>query len=74
MPERGRSSCGGGAAIYGHVDLSLCPVNRRGMLLGLRVESRRRGVGRVLARAAAARGAGKTWSANPPDESDAAAY
>ncbi|GHG30031.1 MULTISPECIES: GNAT family N-acetyltransferase [Amycolatopsis] len=64
-----------GATIYGHVELSLCPVDRRGLLLGLHVEPRhrRRGVGRVLARAAAARGGGFSWSANPPDEADAAA-
>lgn len=51
-------------------------ASRRGLLLGLHVEARhrRRGVGRVLARAAAARGGGFSWSANPPDEPDAAAF
>lgn len=52
------------------VELSLRPVDRHGLLLGLHVEARdrRRGVGRVLARAAAARGDGFSWSANLPDE------
>lgn len=65
-----------GATIYGQVELSLCPLDRRGLLLGIHVEPqhRRRGVGRVLARAAAARGAGYRWSANPPDEPDSAAF
>jgi GNAT superfamily N-acetyltransferase len=65
-----------GATIYGQVELSLCPVDRRGLLRGLHVEPRhrRRGVGRVLALAAAARGGGFSWSANPPDEPDAAAF
>ncbi|MEV5721732.1 GNAT family N-acetyltransferase [Amycolatopsis mediterranei] len=65
-----------GATIAGQVELSLCPVERRGLLLGLHLEPkhRRRGVGRVLARAAAARGVGFSWSANPPDETDAAAF
>ncbi|GAB3167400.1 hypothetical protein GCM10027258_92690 [Amycolatopsis stemonae] len=65
-----------GATIYGQVELSLCPVDRRGLLLGLHVEPRhrRRGVGRVLARAAAARGAGFSWSANPAEEPDVAAF
>jgi hypothetical protein len=65
-----------GATIYGQVELSLCAVDRRGLLLGLHIElrHRRRGVGRVLARAAAARGVGFNWSANPPEEADAAAF
>jgi GNAT superfamily N-acetyltransferase len=65
-----------GATIYGQVELALCAVDRRGVLLGLHVEPRhrRRGVGRVLARAAAARDGGFSWSANPPHEPDAAAF
>ncbi|MEV6832122.1 hypothetical protein [Amycolatopsis sp. NPDC051102] len=65
-----------GATIYGHVELSLCSVDRCGLLLGLHVEvrHRRRGVGRVLTHAAAARGSGFAWSANPPEEPGAAAF
>jgi hypothetical protein len=39
-----------GATIYGQVELSLCPIDRRGLLLGLHVEPRHRlrGVGSVL--------------------------
>jgi GNAT superfamily N-acetyltransferase len=65
-----------GATIYGQVELSLCPIDRRGLLLGLYVEPRhrRRDAGRVLVHAASERGAGFNWSANPPDEPGAAAF
>ncbi|MET8848485.1 hypothetical protein [Amycolatopsis sp. NPDC004625] len=33
-----------GATIYGQVELSLCPIDRRGLLLGLHVEPRHRRV------------------------------
>ncbi|WP_442874498.1 hypothetical protein [Amycolatopsis sp. NBC_00438] len=54
-----------GVTIYGQVELSLCPVDKRGLPLGLHVEPRhrRRGVGRMLARAAAARGGRFSWTA-----------
>jgi hypothetical protein len=36
-----------GVTIYGQAELSLCPIERRGLLLGLHVELRlrRRGIG-----------------------------
>jgi GNAT superfamily N-acetyltransferase len=50
--------------IVGDVDLMLCPVDRRGVLENVRVDSdvRRRGYGRVLLAAARARGVGYEWS------------
>ncbi|MDX3187472.1 hypothetical protein PV458_03580 [Streptomyces sp. MN03-5084-2B] len=64
------------ATIYGQVELSLCPIDRRGLLLGLRVEPRhrRRGVGRVLIKAATARGGEFDVTANPLEERGAAAF
>jgi hypothetical protein len=50
-----------GATIYGQVELSLCTIDRRGLLPG-------------LARAAAARGVWFNWSAKPPDEAEVAAF
>ncbi|MEQ0560985.1 hypothetical protein ABJI51_18020 [Amycolatopsis sp. NEAU-NG30] len=37
-----------GATIYGQVELSLCPVDRCGLLLGLHVEPRHRPVTAIM--------------------------
>lgn len=56
-----------GSTIFGYVELTLCEVDRRAVLLGLEVEPahRRRGAGRVLVAAAVARAAGYDWSTVP---------
>jgi hypothetical protein len=56
-----------GSTIFGHVQLTLCELDRCAVLLGLEVEPqhRRRGAGRVLVAAAKARGDGYRWSSNP---------
>ncbi|MEV6914659.1 hypothetical protein AB0M83_06750 [Amycolatopsis sp. NPDC051106] len=51
-----------GTTIYCQVQPSLCPAARRG-LRDVEARHHRRGIGRVLARAAAARRAGFSWRA-----------
>ena len=55
-----------GTTIYGQIALSLCRIERRGLVLSLEVEPRhrRRGVGQLLVAAARTRGAGYDWSSN----------
>jgi GNAT superfamily N-acetyltransferase len=53
--------------VFGWVDVQLCGIERRGVLVRVEVieQQRRRGVGSVLIDAAFARGPGYTWSMRP---------
>ncbi|HEY2041654.1 MAG TPA: GNAT family N-acetyltransferase [Jatrophihabitans sp.] len=58
--------------VWAYVDVQLCGIERRGVLVYLAVDGphRRRGLGRVLLDAALARGPGYTWSTVKFDEDD----
>lgn len=57
--------------LLGRVELSLCPVEQRALLLYIEVDPgyRRHSAGRVLVAAARVRGEGYTWSSAPIDVS-----